>query len=107
MAKVAMIYHLSVETVKRGIIHIFIYLCLQPLAIKHDEHKTNIMNSKIRIIHNFTTNDPFIQLNIENGDNNDGALKHFVEQANVRGIEITYPKDNTNNSIVFIILKEI
>lgn len=64
------------------------------------------MNSKIRIIHNFTTNDPFIQLNIENGDNNDGALKHFLEQANIRGIEVTYPKDSDNCSVAMISLKK-
>lgn len=57
------------------------------------------MNSKIRIELNFDNYEPFIQLDLQSGDVNDGALKAFVEQANMRGIEIVYHNlDNSNNT---------
>ena len=69
------------------------------------------MKSKVLIDFDFNQNEPFIQLNLhrtyesENCSDNtpldlaDKALKSFVEQANIRGIEIIYPEGiNTNSS---------
>ncbi len=60
------------------------------------------MNSKIRIEHDFSHNESFITLNLEEGDNNDKALKFFVEQANNRGVELIYPRNNQDNKTIYI-----
>lgn len=43
--------------------------------------KTNIMNSKLRISHEFEKNTPYIHISLSDGDLNDEALKFFVENA--------------------------
>lgn len=63
------------------------------------------MNSKIRIELSFDSFEPFIQLDLQQGDVNDGALKHFVEQANMRGIELCYHNLDNSNSTPQIRLK--
>jgi len=65
------------------------------------------MNSKIRIELNFDNFEPYIQLTLENGDTNDGALKHFVQQANMRGIELVYHNLDNSNNTPQIKLKEL
>ncbi len=75
---------------------------VQPLAIPHDEHKTHIMESKIRIEHDFSKNEPYIQFYVQKGDVNDAALENFIYQAISRGICIDYPKDNPERSVARI-----
>lgn len=59
--------------------------------------KQNVMNSKIRINHEFDTNESYIQIELEDGDLNDNALKNFVEKVNTHGVELVYPKNSQDN----------
>lgn len=77
-----------------------------PLSIQVDEIKKNIMKSTIRVDFDFDTNETFIQLGLSvpqpanpplenllpNIDLADKHLKNFVENANIRGIELYYPE---------------
>src|SRR5687768_11610824 len=55
------------------------------------------MNSKIRVDYDFDYQEPFIHFTLEEGDVNDKALKHFIEQVNNRGVELVYPAINFDN----------
>lgn len=50
----------------------------------------------------FDTKEPYIQFKLEidpsDPDNNDETLKHFIEQANNRGLVVQYPSYNSDNS---------
>jgi len=69
------------------------------------------MKSTIRIKQDFDKNEPFIQLKLDTGNTEqdvdlvDSVLIHFVELANHRGLELTYPNGNSDNRIVQIRLK--
>lgn len=62
--------------------------------------KQNVMNSKIRVEHDFDTNESFIQLTLESGDNSDKTLKNFVNQVSDRGIELIWTKNNDDDTII-------
>lgn len=68
------------------------------------------MKSKVLVDFDFNQNEPFIQITLASTETHhmvdvdtkldlaDKALKSFVEQANIRGIEIIYPEGRNNNS---------
>lgn len=72
--------------------------------------KLKNMKSTIRVDLDFDKNEPFIQITLASTETHhmidvdtkldlaDKALKSFVEQANIRGIEIIYPEGRNNNS---------
>jgi len=69
------------------------------------------MKSTIRVKQDWDKNEPYIQLKLDTANPNeevdlaDSTLIHFVQQANIRGIELNYTNGNTENSMPQIRLK--
>lgn len=69
------------------------------------------MKSTIRIKQDWGKQEPFIQLKLDVSNPNeevdlaDSTLIHFVQQANIRGIDLVFPKGNNDNSMPQIRLK--
>lgn len=70
------------------------------------------MKSKIRVEYDFENKEPYIQMYVDGFNGNetedlrDSMLKAFIEQANSNGVDLVYPKNNTDNSVIQFRIKQ-
>lgn len=69
----------------------------KPAGINLYELKQIIMNSKIRVDFDFDANEPFLKIDLREGELADKALKNFMEQISDNGVEIKF--GNSNNEV--------
>lgn len=64
------------------------------------------MESKIRIDHDYVTDETFIRIDHYDGDLADKTLKHFLESVNARGVTLEYrDRDISKGKAQFAVLR--